>query len=122
MVTTRRTTYARLCAPLACSLALAVGGCSGDDGSGKAPDVSMTPGKLCGGGAVNKGGAEALKVITCDTRFAASGKYSTVADAAEELTDKATYRNFELGDICRIYPDDSANELRIRAVASSGIA
>ncbi|WP_381794702.1 hypothetical protein [Streptomyces niveus] len=96
------------------------GGC-GDSDDGKAADI-VTADKLCGGRAVTKDAAKALQVITGDTRFAASGKYSTVTDAAEELTDKATYRNYELGDICRIYPDDSANELRIRAVASSGIA
>lgn len=51
-MTTRTRTYGRFCAIPANSLALAVGSCSGNDGSGKAPDDSMAPGKLCGGGAV----------------------------------------------------------------------
>ncbi|MFE5669427.1 hypothetical protein ACFQ7W_36585 [Streptomyces niveus] len=120
-MTTRTRTHRLLFGGMAGALAFLATGCS-DDPDGKPADVYVTADKLCGGRAVTKDAANALQVITCDTRFAASGKYSTVADAAEELTDKATYRNFELGDICRIYPDDSANELRIRAVASSGIA
>ncbi|MFD5894249.1 hypothetical protein [Streptomyces sp. NPDC060366] len=113
MVTTRTRTHRLLCAAVAGSLTFLAAGCSDDTGK-EPPDVYVTADKLCGGRAVTKDAAKALQVITGDTRFAASGKYSTVADAVEELTDKATYRNYELGDICRIYPDDSANELRIR--------
>lgn len=104
-MTTRRRTYGRFRATLASTLALAVGGCSGDDGGSKAPDVSMAPAKLCGGGAVNKGGAEALEVITGATRFEDSGKELTVAAAAEELTRTAVSTTQGKGDICRIYPD-----------------
>ncbi|MEV8344696.1 hypothetical protein AB0P49_25100 [Streptomyces niveus] len=103
-MTTRRRTYGRFCATLAGSLMLAVGGCSGDDDN-KAPDVSMAPDKLCGGGAVTKGGAEALEVITGATRFEDSGKELTVAAAAEELTRTAVSTTQGKGDICRIYPD-----------------
>ncbi|MFF2639816.1 hypothetical protein ACFVUB_08180 [Streptomyces niveus] len=113
MGTTLTRTHRLLCAAVAGSLMFLAAGCS-DDTRKEPPDVYVTGDKLCGGRAVTKDAAKALQVITGDTRFAASGKYSTVADAAEELTEKATYRNYELGDICRIYPDVSANELRIR--------
>ncbi|WP_405795402.1 hypothetical protein [Streptomyces sp. NBC_01506] len=106
MVTTRRRTYGLLCATLAGSLMLAVAGCSGEeDGNDKAPDVSMTADKLCGGGAVNKSGAEALEVITGDTRFQDSGKELTVGAAARELTRTAVSTSQGKGDICRIYPN-----------------
>ncbi|MFF2942665.1 hypothetical protein ACFVSQ_22735 [Streptomyces niveus] len=113
MGTTLTRAHRLLCAAVAGSLMFLAAGCS-DDTRKEPPDVYVTGDKLCGGRAVTKDAAKALQVITGDTRFAASGKYSTVADAAEELTEKATYRNYELGDICRIYPDVSANELRIR--------
>ncbi|MET9555757.1 hypothetical protein [Streptomyces sp. NPDC006645] len=112
-MTTRTRTRRPLCAAVAGSLVFLAAGCS-DDTDGKPADASVTADKLCGGGAVNKAAAKALQVITGENRFAASGEDSTVADAAEELAEKATYRNYELGDVCRIYPEDSAKEVRIR--------
>ncbi|WP_405500303.1 hypothetical protein OG211_24290 [Streptomyces niveus] len=125
-MTTRRRTYGRFCAILASSLALVVGGCSGDDdGGGKAPDVSMAPDKLCGGGAVTKGGAEALEVITGATRFEDSGKDLTIAAAAKELTRTAVSTTQGNGDICRIYPDtgdyNDGLEVTWRISGSAGV-
>ncbi|MEV8344697.1 hypothetical protein [Streptomyces niveus] len=112
-MTTRTRTHRLLCAAMASSLALLATGCS-DDPDGKPADVYVTADKLCGGGVVTKDAAKAIEVITGETQFAASGKYSTVADAAEELTRETVSSAYERGDICRIYPDAPVNELRIR--------
>ncbi|MGW8569272.1 hypothetical protein [Streptomyces niveus] len=112
-MTTRTRTHRLLFGAVAGALAFLATGCS-DDADGKPADVSVTADKLCGGGVVTKDGAKALEVITGETRFAASGKYSTVADAAEELTRETMSSAYERGDICRIYPDAPVNELRIR--------
>ncbi|MEV8351739.1 hypothetical protein ACFVTT_10555 [Streptomyces niveus] len=113
MGTTLTRTHRLLCAAVAGSLMFLAAGCS-DDTRKEPPDVYVTGDKLCGGRAVTKDAAKALQVITGDTRFAASGKYSTVADAAEELTRETMSSAYERGDICRIYPDAPVNELRIR--------
>ncbi|MFE3116596.1 hypothetical protein [Streptomyces niveus] len=112
-MTTRTRTHRLLFGAVAGALAFLATGCS-DDADGKPADVSVTADKLCGGGVVTEDGAKALEVITGETRFAASGKYSTVADAAEELTRETMSSAYERGDICRIYPDAPVNELRIR--------
>ncbi|MET9555759.1 hypothetical protein [Streptomyces sp. NPDC006645] len=98
---------------MAGSLVFLAAGCS-DDTDGKSADASVTADKLCGGGAVTKAAAKALQVITGETRFAASGEDSTVADAAEELSREAMTSSYEREDICRIYPDAPVNELRVR--------
>ncbi|MEV8399143.1 hypothetical protein [Streptomyces niveus] len=113
MVTTRTRTRRLLCAAMAGSLAFLAGGC-GESDDGKAVDDYVTADKLCGGGAVTKDGAKALELITGDTRFAASGKYSTVADAAEKLTREAVPAASGRGDICRLYPEAPVDELRVR--------
>ncbi|MGW6308088.1 hypothetical protein ACWFRQ_31875 [Streptomyces niveus] len=97
---------------MAGSLTFLAGGC-GDSDDGKAVDDYVTADKLCGGGAVTKDAAKALEVITGATRFAASGKYSTVADAAEELTREAVPAASGRGDICRLYPEAPVDELRV---------
>ncbi|WP_405795399.1 hypothetical protein [Streptomyces sp. NBC_01506] len=113
MVTTRTRTHSLLCAAVAGSMTFLAMGCS-DDPDGKPADVYVTADKLCGGRAVTKDAAKALEVITGETRFAASGTYSTVADAAVELTREAMTSDYEREDICRIYPDAPVNELRVR--------
>ncbi|WP_329076445.1 hypothetical protein [Streptomyces niveus] len=111
-MTTRTTTRKLLCAAMAGSLVFLAGGC-GDSDDGKAVDDYVTADKLCGGGAVTEDAAKALQVITGDTRFAASGTYSTVADAAEELTREAVPAASGYGDICRLYPEAPVDELRV---------
>ncbi|MFF2639817.1 hypothetical protein ACFVUB_08185 [Streptomyces niveus] len=104
MVTARRRTYGRFCAILASSLALVVGGCSGDNDGGKAPDASVTADKLCAVGAVNKAAVGALEVITGAALFAPTGGVSAVAAAAGELTREAAPVGSGTGEVCSIYP------------------
>ncbi|WP_405795404.1 hypothetical protein [Streptomyces sp. NBC_01506] len=111
-MTTRTRTHRLLCAAVAGSLAFLAAGC-GDSDDGKAVDDYVTADKLCGGGAVTKDAAKALEVITGETRFAASGTYSTVADAAEVLTREAVPAASGRGDICRLYPEAPVDELRV---------
>ncbi|MEV8344700.1 hypothetical protein [Streptomyces niveus] len=118
MVTTRTRTHRLLCAAVAGALSLLASGCS-DDPDGKPADVSVTADKLCGGGVVTKDAAKAIELITGETRFMASGRSSTVTDAAEELTREAITSTNESGDICRIYPYAPVDELRMRWVLRS---
>lgn len=111
MVTTRTRTRRLLCAAVAGSLALLATGC-GDDPEGKAADI-VTADRLCGGGAVTKGAAKAVEVITGETRFEASGEMSDIAVAAKELTREAVPAAYGYGDICRLYPEAPVDELRV---------
>lgn len=113
MVTTRTRMHRFLCAAVAGSLAFLAAGC-GDGDDGKAVDEYVTADELCGGRAVTKDAVKALEVITGKNRFAASGEDSTVAAAAEKLTGLARLSARDKGDICWVFPEDSANELRIR--------
>jgi hypothetical protein len=102
----------------ACVLALAVTGCGSGDGGSAAP----TPGfvaraeQLCGGSAVSKDAAEALRVITGSGRFEPSDKQTTVAAAVVDLLAADAPQGRASGDICRIYPPDDSDvgELRVR--------
>jgi hypothetical protein len=71
--------------------------------------------RLCGGSAVSADATEALKVITGSSRFEASGEKSTVAHAAQELSDGFTSSATGDGDVCRVYTPvgTSDDELRI---------
>lgn len=95
-------------------LVLAVAGCdAGDDG--KKPDTSVGARQLCGGAAVSADASKALEVITGTDRFEASGKKSTLAAAAAELSSTTASTTRAKGDICAIYApyDSRVDELRL---------
>ncbi|WP_330173961.1 hypothetical protein OG875_10505 [Streptomyces sp. NBC_01498] len=118
MMTTRRRTHGLLCVALAGSLGFGAVGCGGSGGTdAKAADTSVTADELCAVGAVNKGAAGALEVITGTTLFAPTGGESAVAAAAGELTGVAAPLGSGTGEICSIYPRPEsggpADEIRI---------
>ncbi|WTO34619.1 hypothetical protein OG399_35980 [Streptomyces achromogenes] len=90
-----------LAAAVAGSLLLGATGCGGDeDKDGLPKDYKIVGGtQLCGGDAVSTDAAKALKVITGSSRFEASGKEYTVAQAAANLGEGF----LDHGDLCRVY-------------------
>ncbi|MEU2438641.1 hypothetical protein ABZ595_21050 [Streptomyces rubradiris] len=98
------------------SVFLGATGCGEDgDKDGVPKDYKVVAGtQLCGGRAVTADAAEALKVITGSSRFEASSKEHTVAQAAADLAagpPSSTMYN----DACRVFtPADTPRfELRI---------
>ncbi|MEU7048442.1 hypothetical protein [Streptomyces eurythermus] len=93
-----------LAAAVVGSLFLGATGCGEDgDKDGVPKDYKVVAGtQLCGGGAVSADAAKALKVITGSSRFEASSKEYTVAQAATTLAagpPSSTMYN----DACRVY-------------------
>lgn len=80
-------------------------GCGGDEKSRaeEAWEQSVPPTELCGGTAVSARAGKALELITGSSRFEASGRTSTVADAAQDLSDQFTSSFTGHGDVCRIF-------------------
>ncbi|MEU9057594.1 hypothetical protein AB0D13_01550 [Streptomyces sp. NPDC048430] len=108
----REPTVGRMLVGTVAAVTLLVGavGCGGSEPD-HAEAATVAGADLCGGDAVSADAAEALRVITGSSRFEASGAKSTVANAAQELTDGFAPSVTGDGDVCRIYaPDD---ELRI---------
>ncbi|MFE9726394.1 hypothetical protein ACFYQ5_23055 [Streptomyces sp. NPDC005794] len=66
-------------------------------------EQSVSPERLCGGAAVSAQAGEALETITGSSRFEASGRTSTVAYAAKDLSDQFTSSVTAHGDICRVF-------------------
>lgn len=96
------------------SLILGATGCGGDGKEGGVPDdyKVVTGTQLCGGKAMSADASKALKVITGSSRFEASAKEYTIAQAATDLVEAFPPAS---NDICRIYtPRDSPDfDLRI---------
>ncbi|MFJ8887464.1 hypothetical protein ACIRJR_29215 [Streptomyces sp. NPDC102402] len=90
---------------MAVSLAAGVVGCGEDEKSRaeEAWEQAVPPERLCGGAAVSARAGEALELITGSSRFEASSETSTVADAAQELSDQFTSSFTGHGDICRVF-------------------
>ncbi|MFJ8732859.1 hypothetical protein [Streptomyces bauhiniae] len=105
-----------LAAAVAGSLLLVATGCGGGgDEDGTPQDYKVVAGtQLCGGNAMSADAAKALKVITGSSRFEASAKNYTVAQAASDLAesfyDPAKYR----GDACRVYTPRGTPDFDLR--------
>ncbi|MDT0574110.1 hypothetical protein RM704_42800 [Streptomyces sp. DSM 3412] len=103
-----------LSAAVAGSLILGATGCGGDrDEDGVPDDYKVVAGtQLCGGKAMSAEASKALKVITGSSRFEASAKAYTIAQAATDLVEAFPPAS---DDICRVYtPRDSPDfDLRI---------
>ncbi len=104
-----------LVAAVAGALLFGVTGCA-EEGSerGVPKDYKVVAGtQLCGGSAVSADAARALKVITGSSRFEASAKEYTVAQAAtnrvEEFPTPAVIQ-----DICRVYTPIGTPEFQLR--------
>ncbi|MEV3931654.1 hypothetical protein [Streptomyces sp. NPDC049944] len=80
-------------------------GCGEDEKSRaqEAWEQSVPPERLCGGAAVSARAGKALELIAGSSRFEASGRTSTVADAAQDLSDQFTSSFTGHGDVCRIF-------------------
>ncbi|WP_244173817.1 hypothetical protein [Streptomyces recifensis] len=94
-----------LSAGLAGSLLLGATGCGGDgDEDGLPKDYKVVAGtQLCGGNAISTEASKALKTITGASRFEASSKEYTVAQAASALA--SAYPGSTVGgtNACRIF-------------------
>ncbi|MER6409696.1 hypothetical protein [Streptomyces humidus] len=89
---------------MAGSLFLGATGCGGDGDENKTPkDYKVVAGtQLCGGDAVSADASKALKTITGSSRFEASAKGYTVAQAAADLVE-ASPASSVTKDVCRVY-------------------
>lgn len=97
------------------SLVLGATGCGGGgDEAGKPGDTAVAGTRLCGGGAVTAGAAQALQVIMRSSRFEASDDRSTVARAAQDLSEGAGVSGTGDGDVCRIYTPVGTAEAELR--------
>ncbi|MDX3572120.1 hypothetical protein [Streptomyces sp. ID05-47C] len=94
-------------------LCLGATGCGGN-GDEEAADKSLAGTQLCGGDAVSAQASRALKVITGQSRFEASGEEYTVAQTAADLVaafgDPRVYR----GDACRVYTPTGTPDFDLR--------
>lgn len=103
-------------AAVAGSLFLGATGCGGDgEGDGTPKDYKVVAGtQLCGGDAVSADASKALKVITGSSRYEASAKRYTVAQAAADLVeafwDPERYR----GDVCRVHTPIGTPDFELR--------
>ncbi|MEU1011957.1 hypothetical protein [Streptomyces sp. NPDC005890] len=86
------------------SLLLGATGCGGDGDEGEAPkDYKVVAGtRLCGGDALSADASKALKTITGSSRFEASAKKYTVAQAAADLVEAFPISTVAK-DACRVY-------------------
>ncbi|MFF9685997.1 hypothetical protein [Streptomyces sp. NPDC014623] len=87
------------------SLVAGAVGCGEDEKSRaeEAWEQSVPPERLCGGAAVSARAGKALEAITGSSRFEGSGRTSTVAEAAQDLSDQFTSSFTGHGDVCRIF-------------------
>lgn len=94
-----------LSAALACSLLIGAMGCGGDgDKDGLPKDYKVVGGtQLCGGNAISADASEALKVITGTSRFEASSKDYSVAQAASALSSAYPVGPVGGTNACRIF-------------------
>ncbi|MFJ3658976.1 hypothetical protein ACIPPM_00725 [Streptomyces sp. NPDC090119] len=86
-------------------LALGAAGCGGDgDKDGLPEDYKVVAGtQLCGGDAISVDAAEALKVIAGASRFEASSKEYTVANAASDLASAMPGVTVGRENACRVF-------------------
>ncbi|WST30426.1 hypothetical protein OG379_15360 [Streptomyces sp. NBC_01166] len=77
-------------------------------------EQSVSPDRLCGGAAVSARAGEALEMITGSSRFEASGRTSTVADAAKDLSDQFTSSVTGHGDVCRVFTPVGVPDVDLR--------
>ncbi|WTF16277.1 hypothetical protein OG846_23305 [Streptomyces sp. NBC_01601] len=105
-----------LSAAVAGSLLLAATGCGGDgDKDGLPKDYKVVSGtQLCGGHAMSADASKALKVITGSSRFEASGKGYTVAEAAEDLAFATPGLTGDRGDACRVFMPIGTPKFQLR--------
>ncbi len=105
-----------LAAVVAGSLLLGATGCAEDGNKDGVPkDYKVVSGtQLCGGDAMSADAAQALKLITGSSRFEASAKKYTVAQAAADFVkafwDPKVYR----GDACRVYTPIGTPDFQLR--------
>ncbi|MEW2131370.1 hypothetical protein [Streptomyces sp. NPDC005435] len=94
-----------LSAAVAGSLLLGATGCSGDeDKTGLPKDYKVVAGtQLCGGNSISADASKALKVITGASRFEASSKSYTVAQAASDLALATPDLTVGREDACRVF-------------------
>ncbi|MFJ3658974.1 hypothetical protein ACIPPM_00715 [Streptomyces sp. NPDC090119] len=103
------------------SLFLGATGCGGDgDKDGLPKNYKVVAGtQLCGGNAISADAAKSLKVITGSSRFEASSKDSTVAEAAANLALATPTLASDSGDICRVFtPIGSTAHFNLRVTWS----
>ncbi|MFD4538821.1 hypothetical protein [Streptomyces bauhiniae] len=87
-------------------------GCGGD---GTPQDYKVVTGRqLCGGNAISADASKALKVITGSSRFEASAKNYTVAQAATDLAESFQDPTVYRGDACRIYTPRGTPDFDLR--------
>ncbi|MGW0604351.1 hypothetical protein [Streptomyces sp. NPDC002640] len=104
---------------MAGSLLLGAAGCGGDgepEGGQKTPkDYKVVAGtELCGGNAISADASRALKVITGESRFEASGERYTVERAAADLVDAFGTPDVWEGDACRVYTPLGTSDFELR--------
>lgn len=105
-----------LSATVAGSLLLGATGCSGDeDKDGLPKGYKIVAGtQLCGGDAISADASKALKVITGSSRFEASAKTYTVAQAAADLAMESSGSAIGSKDACRIFTPIGTPSFQLR--------
>ncbi|MER8032954.1 hypothetical protein ABTZ78_28780 [Streptomyces bauhiniae] len=105
-----------LSAAMAGSLLLGATGCNGDEHKDGLPkDYKVVAGtQLCGGDAMSTDASRALKVITGSSRFEASAKNYTVAQAAADLAAEASGSAVRSEDACRIFTPIGTPSFQLR--------
>ncbi|MFD6530521.1 hypothetical protein [Streptomyces sp. NPDC060184] len=104
-----------LAVAMAGPLFLGATGCGGDeDPAAKAADKAVAGTELCGGDAVSADAAEALKVITGESRLEASAKEYSITKAASALRKKFITESVGTGDICRVFTPVGTPEIQLR--------
>lgn len=100
---------------MAGSLFLGATGCGGDGDEDETPkDYKVVAGtQLCGGDAVSADASKALKVITGSSRFEASAKMYTVAQAAADLVEAFPVSTVTK-DVCRVYTPTGTPDFELR--------
>ncbi|WDM12964.1 hypothetical protein J3S85_16355 [Streptomyces lavenduligriseus] len=98
------------------SLFLGVAGCGEDeDKDGVPKDYKVVAGtELCGGDAMSVDAAKALKVITGSSRFEASAKEYTVAQAAANFVEAFWDPRVHRGDACRVFMPIGTPDFQLR--------
>ncbi|MEU6382428.1 hypothetical protein ABZ847_02590 [Streptomyces bauhiniae] len=98
------------------SLLLGATGCSGaEDKDGLPKGYKVVAGtQLCGGDAISADASRALKVITGSSRFEASAKNFTVAQAAADLATESSGSVVGSEDACRIFTPIGTPSFQLR--------
>ncbi|MFI8347490.1 hypothetical protein [Streptomyces sp. NPDC085596] len=101
---------------MAGSLFLGATGCGGDgDKDGLPKDYKVVAGtQLCGGNAISTDASKALKVITGASRFEASSKGYTVAEAAANLALATPGLTAGREDACRVFKPIGTRQFQLR--------